>query len=1042
MTPFLKDLADTFYKHHHKELGSFCFVTPNKRSGTFLADYFTKAFEEGVTSSEEAFLMPEITTITDFVGNLSELVVNSRIDSLFSLYSIYSSREGVDIDFDRFRIWGEIALNDFNEVDMYCVDADKIFRNLRNYNEIATDYLTEEQREIVETYFPSGRNRPNGYSFWKHFNNESDTGRKYIQLWEIMHTLYHQLAANLEERGLCLSGRAYLRALKRIEKEGERCLPYKQVVFVGFNALTTVEYRIFKAVRQLTSELNGEKVSLGDFYWDAAGEVLGGTSSAAHFMNKNRKHFPSRYPLRRSNAVTGFPNLTKIIACPGNTIQTKVVSELLQEIQTNQPSLLQTARGLAVAMPDENLFFPMLYSLPSELKEVNITMGYPLKITSTYSWMRLFRVLHLHSRPEFDAQIFLRQDLLPFFVHPITRSLLGSHTCQWIVGNISTQRSFTVSSKDILSYMKGETIEREDKDEETKIREEKLKELQSNQPVNFAEALHLILLPLAGFKKTEDLCNHLLSIITLIQDNIRHKEASAEEIALIKDEVELHNLTVYADAVRRFMHSASMHGIEMTHVTAFTLINQLLAAERINFQGEPLSGVQVMGMLETRSLDFENVIITSMNERIFPRRLRNRSFIPNSLRYDYGMATTRFQESIFAYYFYRLISRAKNVYLLYDSRSSGVRSGDPSRYIYQLRYIYSGKAQIINQTRTVSVVSGTNRPIVAEKTPEVMEKLNRYLGEDTGSYLSASALKKYLSCPLQFYYHYIRGIKVQDEEVEGMSPAQLGDIYHYTMSELYGSELNKGAEHTIITTDIIDSWLEENADGDNLAGEVVKKYIRSVYEKSKDRSSELKGFAEVYFKPIYNYVKRTLLVDRQSAPFEFLGGEKEEIVSFPLNDGTDRTVRMKYVIDRIDKVNGKVRLIDYKTGGDATEFTSVSTVFQEEQAIFQLLLYASLYDIKENNSEPLKIGIAKPPELGIKKDNYDVLYQGLPLDNHLELKEEFEKKFRERLKALFDPKIPFEQTPGRDMRSKPCTYCSYKNICSLKESGNVLKNTR
>ncbi len=471
MTPFLKDLADTFYSVHGIGLKDFCFVTPNKRSGTFLQKYFEDAFAESEPTENDVFVMPEIVTITDFVANLSELVVNTRIDSLFSLYKLYSKQQDAEIEFDRFRIWGEIALNDFNDVDMFCVATDKLFRNLVSLNEIATDYLTDEQREVVETYFPSSMRRSESQSFWRYFNNKSATGKKYLYLWEIMNDLYHELQESLESRGLCLSGYAYRRALKRIESEGLKALPYKQVVFVGFNALTTVEYRIFKAVKGIKVELQGSLQSLGDYYWDAAGEILSGDGYAAHFMRKNKKYFPSKHNLKRSSEVSGFPAMTKIIACPGNTIQTKVVAEILSEIQSRQPDLIKSTGRLAVAMPDESLFFPMLYSLPSEIEEVNITMGYPLKITSTFSWMRLFRVLHAHSTREYGNPCFLRQDLQPFIAHPITRVLLGSKICQWIGEQIRRRGSFTVSAPDILNFLDFSNWAVDSEDEKREIAE-------------------------------------------------------------------------------------------------------------------------------------------------------------------------------------------------------------------------------------------------------------------------------------------------------------------------------------------------------------------------------------------------------------------------------------------------------------------------------------------------------------------------------------------------------------------------------------------
>lgn len=1027
MTPFLKDLASTFLRHYGLVLKDFCFVVPNKRSGTFLHNYFCQAFKAGSTSPDDIFVLPRIVTITDFVTELCGLVVDSRIDTLFTLFKLYSAKKGADTDFNRFRMWGEIALADFNDVDMFCVNPHKLFHNLVSLNEIATDYLTDEQREVVESYFPDYAGRRRSESFWQHFNNKSATGVKYLRLWETLDDLYHQLDAALEKRGLCTSGGAYRRALAAICEKGAWVLPYSQVVFVGFNALTTVEYRIFREIQKIEVTLHGKRCSLGDYYWDATGEILNGSNSAAHFIVRDKLRFPSKLKLTESSCGTGSPNRLTTIACPGNTVQTKVVAQILKELHNDDPDTVKRAGGVVVAMPDEGLFFPMLYSLPSELKEVNITMGYPLKVTATFSWMRLLRTLHAHSRNERGGQVFLRDDMLIFLAHPLSRAIMGSRFCQWLTGSIRGRNQFMTDSYEISDILNCDEIT-----DPTK-RQEELDRIAGMKRPCTDEALKLLLTPLDGLDTPHLLCGHLLSIITMAVESLGGDSADHTDTSTLKTELEVENLLTYADAVSRFLDAATLHGIKMHHTTTFSLINQLLSSETISLKGEPLSGVQIMGMLETRSLDFDNVIVTSLNERIFPRRLRNRSFIPNSLRADCGMATTRFQESIFAYYFYRMISRARNVWLLYDSRSGGLRSGDPSRYIYQLRYLYPDKSHIVTETRRVSVTTSAPLPLTGEKTPVVMERLNKYLDSESGLYLSASALKKYFKCPLQFYFRYIRRIKVREDEDEAMTAALQGSIFHDTMHDLYSSLPRDAAGSALVTAEIIDRWLTP---GDNneapVAGRILKNNIAAQYLRQKDFDGNLRGFADIYFDPIFYYVKSTLAADRLTTPFRFLGGEEEQTACFPLNDDEHRSVNMKYIIDRIDEVNGNVRLIDYKTGSDKTDFNKVSDLFKDREAIMQLMLYASLKDIHDSTSAPLKICIARPAQLNFNGFSYDITHNGSPLTSHLDIKEEFEAELRKRLTELFDPQTPFCQTSAKGSQYGPCTYCDYAGLCGMK----------
>lgn len=1007
MKPFLKDLAETFLRTYDKRIADFCFILPNKRGGVFLQNYFSDAFKAAGATLHDVLVMPRIITISDFVSELSGLVIDSRLDMLFSLFRLYRLKDGADTDFDRFKSWGEIALSDFNDVDMFCVDSDKLFRNLTDLKSIETDFLNDEQKEIVGRYFPSYNRRKEDNSFWKHFNADSDTGAKYLRLWETMGVLYHELNADLEIRGLCTSGGAYRHALERIENNGLKVLPYKQVVFVGFNALTTIEYRIFNAIKKITIDIDGEKQSLGDFYWDAVGRVLNGKNSAAHFVVNDMKHFPSKLQLEESSKGNGFPANLKIIACPGNTIQTRVVSELLNEIMQDDKDAVMRAGGTVVAMPDEGLFFPMLYSLPSELDEVNITMGYPLKVTATFSWMRLLRNLHTHSRMENGQLKFIREDLLPLLSHPITRVLTGSEFCHRLLSSVNSNRYFMVGTDEIKSVVS---------DSDTQI-------------IN--TAVNLLFAPFNDFKTPIDLCYHLLDILGLVLHVLSVDSSNKNSVAL-NVSLERDNVHTYMDAVHRFIDAVKMHGIGMHQGSVFSLLNSLLASETISLIGEPLCGVQIMGMLETRSLDFENVIITSMNERVFPRRLRNRSFIPNSLRIDYGLATTRFQESIFAYYFYRMISRAKNVWLLYDSRSGGLRSGDPSRYIYQLRYLYPDISGIVNQTRSVSIVTAAAPPLEGVKTPEVMARLNEYITPDSGKTLSASSLKTYLKCPLQFYFKNIKHLKVKEEEVESMTSAQQGTIFHDTMNELYQSLIPQGDRQIEVTVDMLQSWLDTDTYGNCKAAQTLKNMILREYLHTDDLNISLQGYAEIYFHPIYVYVKNTIEADKLVTPFIYLGGEQTEYQTYPLNDGSGREVNMKYIIDRIDRVNDVTRLIDYKTGSDVTEFSKLDEVFRKNHAIFQLMLYASLYDLKQSNTQSLKLCIAKPALLKKNGYSYDIKYCGNAFDNHLELKAEFDHRMSEIFNELFDENQPFTQCPDRTSQFSPCNYCDYVGLCRLR----------
>ncbi len=1030
MIAFLKELAREMLLQRGRQLARYCFVVPNKRSATFLARYFQECMRELTDAHKitdrEVLLLPEITTISEFVTGLCGLEIDSRIDLLFTLFNLYRSMEGAEADFDKFKVWGEIALSDFNDVDMYCADAQKLFKNVEDLNEIATDYLTDDQRRVVEEYFrPLGGVAQKNDSFWKHVNRNSKNQQRFLHLWQTMGKLYTLLDDKLAERGLCRQGRAYKLALKAIRERGAEALPYRQVVFVGFNALTTVEFNIFKEIQQIAvaDPESGDDDTLGDYYWDAAGQVLtadDSATSAARFISKNIRNFPSKLTLSECMDTTGFPSTLKVVACPGNTTQVKVASEILSDIIKRDPEAAQGA-SVAVAMPDENLFFPMLYSLPSELKRVNISMGYPLRITSAASWITLLRRLQVRSKGS-EPQFF-HEDVTALLSHPISRLILSEELCNTLLSVIKRNRLFLFGYRQLIAVMQSDYEGR------------KLNLQPDAKCLNYLQRL---LYPLQRSSDAIGVCVYLqVAIETAINALIASigSDTDSDGEVIIKGKIELWHLRVYSDALARFRETVMAHKVNMNLSTALSLIDRVLANENVALRGEPLLGVQVLGMLETRSLDFDYIIIPSMNENIFPRRLRNRSFIPDSLRRGFGIATTRFQESIFAYYFYRLISRAKEVYMLYDARQGGLHSGDPSRYIYQLKYLYPESANLIEEARRVSVAMTMPRTLTGKKTEEVNRILEQYLTPGSGKALSASALKKYLSCELQFFFHYIKGIKVEENFEETMDAATQGTIFHETMHHLYASRLQQAqpGKGALITQNIIEGWLNHPT----LIEEIMRQKINKFYLQNRNQNLDkpLEGFAAIYMEPIKHYVEQTLLADLKKTPFIYLDGEHTLNTEFDLQDG--RKVNMLFIIDRLDYTDSHTRIVDYKTGSDATSFSKMQQLFDlgganPAGAIFQLMTYALCYENEYGPQSDLDIAICRPAVLETNDYSYELQYKDTKLD-YAALKEEFRSGLIERMKRLFSPDEDFKQfKPGISSASGPCDYCDYKSLCGKK----------
>ena len=1030
MIPFLKNVARVLVSR--SDIDNYCIVVPNKRSGTFLLRHFQEEIQELVNQGKmqkwEVKVAPKIVSITDFICEISDLEIDSRIDMLFTLYSLYRKRPDAVDDFDSFKVWGETALADFNDVDLYCADADSLFSNLKKYNDIQSNYLTDEQQRVAREYF----NLPDIKSdtFWRHINPDGNATEKFLRLWEVLGDLYKELGAELEKRQLAWPGRAARRALERIIREGNKALPYAQVVFVGFNALTTVEYRILRETGRLKVSTGRGEESLADYYWDAYGEILQSEelASASHFLSKDKKAFPSKHELTECSGTTGFPKVLKAISCPGNTAQVKVASELISDILRRDKSVATRPGGLAVAMPDENLFFPMLYSLPSELNEVNITMGYPLRMTAAASWFSLLRRLNLRSRRQGEACEYLQEDITSLLSHPLSRLLLGAEVCSAIVSHITGLHIFQTSIGSILDELQPELTP----------------ETEAN--------LKLLFRSMREGSATE-LCAHLIALVEAAAKALA--ESDKKGGGMLKSDLELKHLEAYALALRRLSEAIALHRTDMDWKTFLSLLDHLLASEKVPLEGEPLTGVQVLGMLETRSLDFDYIIIPSMNERVFPRRLRSRSFIPNNLRIANSMATTQFQEGIFAYYFYRLISRAKEVYMLYDARQGGLRSGDPSRYIYQLKYLFADKAGLREESRNVSVAITGTPPVVAAKGP-VMEQLNLYLDAESGKTLSASALKTYMNCPLQFFFKYIKHYPETERQDESMDAKTQGTIFHATMESIYngirraagqedmtvpdfaGVEVKAGDIARLLRplagTEEADPRIKGEDTESGLAPEVeetVDSLIRTEYmHRPEGESCELNGMARIFRRPIMQNVRKALLSDLELTPMRYCGSEFHDEVRYQLDPegDPDKWINMKLIIDRIDRVDGVLRVIDYKTGADEADFKDASELFKEgyskKRAIFQLMLYATLLAQHRESDDPMRIGLVRPTKTGIDPNANVVLYKGEELRDYRTVKGDFEKLLREKLKEIFDPNIPFTQCKPSD-----CKYCDFKVLC-------------
>ncbi|MDE6297485.1 MAG: PD-(D/E)XK nuclease family protein [Muribaculaceae bacterium] len=1035
--PFLESVARAYYDNFD-DLSDFCFVFPNKRAGTF----FLKHLQQAARS--RTLIAPKVTSITDFVAELADHDVASRIELLFRLYTIYRNQkeereereergereeereerviervierreepkgELLFSDFDSFRNWGETLLSDFSEVDQYNVDADSLFKNVKDYREIASSFLTEEQIAVMERYFGYAPGLWEVERFWKNMTPPSDIKNKFLLLWQQMAPLYHALNKSLSAERLCTSGGAYRLGLQRLQIHGRKILPWKKVVIVGFNALSTTEALIFEELKRERPE-EGIKGDYAEFFWDGTGPVLSeAKNDAASFLKYNRKNFPSpewAENIMRESDTSTMPESMTAIGAPSNSAQGKVagakISELLEERKEEE---LHEAK-VAVVLPDENLLMPFLYSLPERLNAVNLTMGYSLRITSVMSFVNHLRRVRSTQRNVGDDIAFYHEDLRLFLSHPYIHALAGSKVVSSITGYINKHHLVAVTLSDIARFSE----------------------------------------PTAEVLRKLDPSSTVLQIIDYLEEVLVRISAAldSKEAGVLKSRIDRSHIEVYRDALHRLSNACEEHKIEMSMNSVFSMVEKLLAGEQVTFEGEPLEGLQVMGLLETRALDFDRLIILSMNDRVMPRKASGRTFIPDSLRHGYGLPYSNYREDLFSYYFYRMISRAREVTMIYDARaSSGMRSGGMSRYLMQLRYLYAPETLKFENHKFL-LTPATNSVREIEKTDMVMAQLERFTERGSRRNFSASALRNYFICPVKFYYENIVGLRTESEPDEYIDAIGVGNVLHEVMFHIYFPEGKRRIyldDPILMTPEKIKALQEDKETIHMLVTEAVNRNHFNLPDEKLDRP--LEGAAAMIGAKIESQIQDVLGYDLTLAPFELIGGEISGLVEWPLPQ-SEKKVNMKYAIDRLDRVTGSdgskiYRIVDYKTGSAAVKAKSMDSVFdadKDAKNMFQLMLYANLMNRDRGTDEPVKLAIYEISELGktgevtptmaddpeAKKPKY------VKLETHFDHNEEFLERTDEVLHSIFDSEQPF--TAADD--DEKCKYCNLAHLCGRRE---------
>src|SRR5664280_2413755 len=963
MTYFLEHIAESLYKEFGNTLNRHCLVFPNRRAGLYFLKYLASRIEKSVWA-------PSILTINELFRSYSLLQIAGNEILLFELYKVYCKLKKPPESFDEFYYWGDMLLNDFDDVDKYLVDASLLFRNVLDIKNIDQQFggLTEGQVEIIRR-------------FWTNFNADKLTSQKsgFMSIWSVLFDLYSGFRKSLRIKNLAYEGMILRELAENSEKDLTSEKRWDLVHFIGFNALNECEKVLMNRFK---------RASKARFYWDFDNSYIteAKLNSAGFFLRENLKIFGNDMPsgwnydtmLSKESTVV----YRRVIDTSSDVAQVKLVSQLLEKItginETN-------AHHTAVVLADESLLMPVLTSLPENMGDINITMGHPLKQTLVYTFIRHLMDLQRNCTTVDGVIRFDYKDVISILKHSLLTGLLSKSESELLKEIVKTNLTKVSSDR----FSKSETLK-----------------LIFSKPQTPAD--------LSGYFKD------VLSIIAL-NDKAKKERAVTNTVqGNIRNEF-IYRVILSFNKLETIVLSPE---VIFTTDTYIKILDRMLRMQSVPFSGEPLSGIQIMGILETRALDFNNLIILSVNEGILPAVSASSSFIPFSLREAFGLPSLNHQESIYAYHFFRLLQRAENVTFLNNSSSEGFQSGEMSRFLLQMKYneLLMPDFLDLNFEIKAHLTPGDRIDRIEEHSKQLVLL---YLDKNNGRPLSPSALNMWLSCRMKFFYRYINGLKEPDDISLEIDPAMLGNILHETMRKLYEPFTGR-----IITAEMISSWLNDT----NLLSENINATVNEEFKAG--RNDEPGGGELIVRDVLLVYLRRVLNNDRAIAPIEILSLEKPFSFVLPLEiDAMNKEIVIGGNIDRIDFVNKVTRIVDYKTGTVSESIGSISDLFTDDKkkdadGWLQTLVYCEAYLATKPGS------MIRPSVYKIRKLNSsstgDMLklktgsHNEILIDNYEIVREEFLSGLKGLIGIIFSDNEPFIKTT--DARAK-CSYCPYKTLC-------------
>lgn len=986
MNTFLEEVADELLREYNNSLDSLTIVFPNRRAGLFFNDVLSKKIKANSWA-------PQVITFEDLVCQLSDLIIADQLTLVYRLYEVFKNYSGTEEQFDRFYFWGEMLLKDFSEVDMALVDAEDIFTNLSDLKtlEAGYDYLSDDQKNAIS-------------KFWKSFEltglgeKSENAQQKFLNLWTKLLPVYQAFTKALLQDGISYEGLVYRTLAENVHKiEGKT---NGKVVLIGFNALKKAEEKIVVRL----AKHHGARV-----FWDVDQHYIEHpVQETGLFFRQYLNHpvlqesFPKPLPDHFHN------NTERHLAIKGVTLevgQAKQVGVVLQEL-VKQKNF--NPEKVAIIIPDEHLLFPVLHSLPPEIERVNVTMGYPLRNTSLYSFIEHLLNLQLEKKTEKDTTLYHHISLLSLLRHPYLRGYDAAKA----KANIQH-----IEDKNTV-YVRVEALQCDE---------------------NFYQVL---LKPVTNVPGLFDYLRDISGLIHRMVDSGRENTEEGTSIPMLEHELLYH----FFLQVNRLKSLTSEGHFDFQLASFIRLLRQMFRSLRIPFTGEPLRGLQVMGLLESRSLDFDYVFVLSSNEGVLPPSDNQTSFIPQNLRKGFGLFTTEQQDAFYAYAFFRLLHRARQVYLYYNTEDTQDLSGEMSRFLYQLLYESKpeddgkrtypdegGDLSVSQSFAKVQVAASPPQPIIIEKSEEVYKLLQYYcLSNDPGGKLhrlTPSALNTYLDCRLKFYFQYVVRLRESDSVDEEVDAAVFGNILHKVMETLYTDFVSREGKAEVTAQDcrqLKEKWLDKAIIGG----------FQEHYQLQQETDGLFEGRNAIAREVVRKMALQILKYDQEYAPFHIVSLEARGSQGYQMNlpiaaNGQSVEVALKGIIDRIDDKDGYIRVLDYKTGRDERKAKDISSLFERDdpnrnKAVMQAMFYTWLYRKNQLDTNVVVApGLINATELFNDTQDVRLQLEGGSVDDFAPYQDDFEHNLTLLLQEIFDPQTPFDQTTD----TKKCQFCPYARIC-------------